>query len=154
MMTGLVSKRIGKWMAALLAVAAVSVGAIAASDKPEQSSRTPKPTIVIEKGDKCVKDTAYMRKNHMTLLKHKRDETMHQGIRVKETSLQNCIDCHASKKNNSVLGSNENFCQSCHSYAAVSLDCWECHASKPKQAKPAAMPAVATGADSTGGAKQ
>lgn len=142
-------------MAALLAVIAVSVGAIAASEKSEQASRTPKPTIVIEKGDKCVRDTTYMRKNHMKLLMHQRDETVHEGIRGEPVSLQKCIECHASKKNNSVLGSNENFCQTCHSYAAVSLDCWECHASKPKQAKvPAAVPAIAAGTDTTGADKK
>jgi hypothetical protein len=67
----------------------------------------------------------------MDMLKHKRDLTMRQGIRTKEDSLQNCIVCHASQKTNSVTG-DDNFCQSCHNYAAVKLDCFECHASKPK----------------------
>lgn len=120
----------GTLIAALLAISAVSV---AATSAPESNSgRTPKPTIEAGKGDKCVEDTDYMRRNHMKLLTHQRDETMHKGIRTKKYSLQNCIECHASKKNNSVLGSNENFCQSCHSYAAVKIDCFECHATKPK----------------------
>jgi len=119
----------GALIAALLAISAVSV----ASSEPESSSgRTPKPTIEAGKGEKCVEDTDYMRRNHMKLLMHQRDDTMHKGIRTKKYSLQNCIECHASKKNNSVLGSNENFCQSCHSYAAVKIDCFECHATKPK----------------------
>ena len=120
-----------KWgglVAVLLAISVVSV----ASSSPEPAGRTPKPTIEAGKGDKCVEDTDYMRRNHMKLLLHQRDDTMHQGIRTKKYSLQNCIECHASKKNNSVLGSNENFCQSCHSYAAVKIDCFECHATKPK----------------------
>ena len=53
------------------------------------------------------------------------------SIRTKQHSLAGCIECHASQKTGSVIGTNENFCQSCHSYAAVSLDCFECHASKP-----------------------
>lgn len=73
-----------------------------------------------------------MRKNHMELLKHQRDETVHKGIRTTSHSLNGCIECHASRKNNSVVGSDRNFCQGCHSYAAVKLDCFECHASKPK----------------------
>lgn len=81
----------------------------------------------------CVKETSYMARNHMEELKHHRDETMRKGIRTKEFSLQNCIDCHASKKTNSVLGP-EGFCQKCHTRAAVKPDCFECHSSKPKSA--------------------
>jgi hypothetical protein len=92
------------------------------------------------KGDKCVRDTEYMRRNHMSLLKHQRDETMHKGIRTTQYSLKGCVDCHASPKNNSVIGTSENFCQGCHSYAAVKLDCFECHSSKPRPASVAAMP--------------
>lgn len=128
-----------RWLAraAAAALLVTSLGAVAFAVGPREETsagRTPLPRIVIEKGDKCVEDTAYMRRNHMKLLKHQRDETVHKGIRTEKYSLQNCIDCHASSKNNSVLGSDENFCQSCHAYAAVKLDCWDCHASKPKQA--------------------
>jgi hypothetical protein len=96
------------------------------------SSRVPKPVIEAGKGEQCVEITDFMRRNHMELLKHQRDATMHQGIRTRSHSLNGCIECHASRKNNSVVGSEQNFCQSCHSYAAVKLDCFECHASKPK----------------------
>ena len=152
----LLGKRITwKWAAGLTALLALSLGTVIASeghDEEAKSGRTPKPTIVIEKGDKCVEDEDFMRKNHMKLLKHQRDETMHKGIRTEKYSLQNCINCHASSKNNSVLGSNENFCQSCHTYAAVKLDCWDCHASKPKQKAAAApAPAVAETAATVGG---
>ena len=78
----------------------------------------------------------------MELLKHHRDETMRKGIRTTEYSLKNCVSCHASKDTNSVLGKN-GFCQSCHSYAAVTLDCFECHASKPKAPSP--HPALSQG---------
>ena len=98
----------------------------------ETQSRVPKPAIERGKGDKCVNDTEFMRKNHMTLLKHQRDETVHSGIRTRQYSLNGCIECHASQKSGRVIGSDENFCQGCHSYAAVKLDCFECHASKPQ----------------------
>lgn len=133
-MVGL-SHRIWKWAAGTLVVLLLSVGAYAASNAADKG-RTAKPEVVIDRnksGDKCVEETSYMRKNHMKLLMHQRDETMHKGIRTKEHSLQNCITCHASTKDNNVLGSNEHFCQGCHTYAAVKMDCWECHASKPKQ---------------------
>lgn len=130
----------GMLMAVLLAVGAV---ATASSDAHEASTsgRVIKPVHVEASGDKCVRDTAYMRRHHMDELKHHRKETMRKGIRTTEFSLQGCINCHADKKTNSVLGK-EGFCQSCHSYAAVKLDCFECHASKPK-AVAASQPAPA-----------
>ena len=90
------------------------------------------PKLDIGKGGLCVDDPKYMRKNHMDLLKHQRDETVRQGIRGGKYSLAGCVDCHASKKDNSVLGSNEHFCQGCHKYAQVKIDCFECHSSKRK----------------------
>jgi hypothetical protein len=97
------------------------------------ASGVPKPVIQKAKGDKCVEDTDYMRRNHMKLLNHHRDKTMHEGIRTRQHSLKNCIDCHASPDasgKETVLGK-DHFCQSCHSYAAVSIDCFQCHSSKP-----------------------
>lgn len=121
-----------------LTVAAAATAAYA------DAGRVPTPKIVIEKGGKCVEDVAVMRRNHMEFLKHQRDDTMRRGIRSTKHSLQQCIDCHASRKTGSVVGSNENFCQSCHAYAAVKLDCFECHSTKPKAAA-AAGTAVAKG---------
>ncbi len=90
------------------------------------------PRLDIGKGGQCVEDPKYMRKNHMDMLKHQRDETVRQGIRGGKYSLAGCVDCHASKKDNSVLGSSEHFCQGCHAYAEVRIDCFECHSSKRK----------------------
>ena len=118
-------------MAAVFLTVAIPVTAHGDGDEAK-SSRVSLPHHVVEKDGKCVEDEDFMRRNHMKLLKHQRDETMHKGIRTTKYSLKNCIECHASKKNNSVIGTNENFCQGCHSYAAVKLDCFECHSSKPK----------------------
>ena len=132
------SRLLPKGLAALLgAVILAAVLPVAAHGDVEKSksSRVPLPSHVAEKGDKCVEDEDYMRRNHMNLLKHQRDETMHKGIRTTKYSLKNCIECHASKKTNSVIGTTDgkdNFCQGCHSYVGVKLDCFECHSSKPK----------------------
>ncbi|HOF30575.1 MAG TPA: hypothetical protein PK441_07000 [Burkholderiaceae bacterium] len=72
-----------------------------------------------------------MRRNHMDLLKHQRDDTMHGGIRGAKYSLKACIGCHASQATGSVAAASTNFCQSCHAFAAVRIDCFECHSSKP-----------------------
>lgn len=100
--------------------------AVYAADKPQT------PHLDIGKGGQCVEEPKLMRSIHMNLLKHQRDETVHKGIRGSKNSLADCVECHASKITNSVLGSNEAFCQGCHVYAAVKLDCFECHTSKRK----------------------
>lgn len=129
-----------RWLTSLLfaclAVFSLNVtSALGAEAQTAKAGRTPKPVIEAAiKGDKCVEDTDFMRKNHMRLLTHQRDETVYKGIRTKRHSLNNCIECHASKTTNSVAASKENFCQSCHSYTAVKLDCFECHATKPASA--------------------
>ena len=72
-----------------------------------------------------------MRRNHMNLLKHQRDDTLRGGVRTGQHSLKACIGCHASQSTGSVNAGSTNFCQSCHAYAAVKIDCFECHASQP-----------------------
>jgi hypothetical protein len=97
------------------------------------ADRVPRPVIDIDKPGKCVEDTATMRREHPDMLKHQRDLTMHEGIRTRKHSLKECVECHASAKTGSVLGV-KGFCQSCHDYASVRIDCFSCHASKPKLA--------------------
>ncbi|MBI4808845.1 MAG: Hdr-like menaquinol oxidoreductase cytochrome c subunit [Nitrosomonadales bacterium] len=92
------------------------------------------PKLDVGKGGECVKDTQWMRKNHMHVLKHQRDETVRKGIRVEQDALKNCVECHASTSDNSVTAREDSFCVGCHRYAAVKIDCFECHASKRKQA--------------------
>jgi len=83
----------------------------------------------------CVRDTVYMRSNHMDLLNEWRDAVVRKGERVYEApdgrrfvmSLQNtCVGCHHNKSK---------FCDRCHDYMSVdphdymSVDpyCWQCH---------------------------
>ena len=128
-------------LAALLITAALAI----AEEKPR--ARAVLPVVKIEKGEQCVEPVDEMRRNHMKMLLHQRDRTVHAGIRTTRHSLKNCIDCHANAKTNSVLGK-DGFCESCHTYAAVSLDCFECHSPSPRVParadKPVApLPAVA-----------
>ena len=96
------------------------------------------PKFSIERGESCVAPVAEMRRDHMKMLLHQRDRTMRQGLREPRFSLKGCVDCHASQKTGSVLG-NEGFCSSCHEYAAVKIDCFECH-SPNAQKRTAARP--------------
>ena len=94
------------------------------AEKP--AGRVAMPVVKIERGEKCVAPVEEMRRNHMNMLLHQRDRTVHQGLRETRHSLKGCIDCHASEKTGSVLGK-EGFCSSCHTYASVKIDCFECH---------------------------
>ena len=99
----------------------------------------PKPDIPDAiKGEQCVEETDFMRKNHMELLLHQRDETMYKGIRTKKHSLKECFTCHVvnNKDNKPVTVSNpKHFCRECHDYAAVQIDCFQCHTSVPGNEK-------------------
>jgi len=83
----------------------------------------------------CVEPTAEMRRNHMNYILHQRDRTMHEGIRTRQHSLNECINCHVSAAPDAPrVSSEQHFCNSCHSYAAVHIDCFQCHADRPQQA--------------------
>jgi [DsrC]-trisulfide reductase subunit J len=86
--------------------------------------------------DRCVEPTEVMRRNHMVMLMHQRDETMHRGIRTTQHSLVNCIDCHANKDDRGQfvpVNQKGQFCQACHGFTGVKMDCFECHATTPRQ---------------------
>jgi len=119
-------------IAAVLAVA----GFADAGD--QRARRVAVPVVKIEKGDACVAPTGEMRRDHMNMLLHQRDRTLRQGVRESRFSLKNCVDCHASRETGSVLGK-DGFCSSCHAYASVSLDCFECH-TPLRQTRAASVP--------------
>ena len=129
--------------------------------------RTPKPVIEPARaGTQCVADPATMRRDHPAMLEHQRDLTVRGGVRgagppqaanaplggrreasagptfTAKASLKGCIDCHASPVTASVAKTDTNFCVSCHVYAAVRIDCFECHAARPAGALPHATAAV------------
>jgi len=96
------------------------------------------PKFKIERGESCVAPVEEMRRDHMKMLLHQRDRTRRQGVRAPRFRLKGCVDCHASQTTGSVLGK-EGFCSSCHEYAAVKIDCFECH-SPNAQKRTAARP--------------
>jgi predicted CXXCH cytochrome family protein len=80
----------------------------------------------------------------MAELKHQRDETMHRGVRTKRFSLKECVACHATTGADAQpisINAPGQFCASCHEYAAVTIDCFQCHASMPEADRKAALPA-------------
>jgi hypothetical protein len=113
---------------------ALGAGWAVSQERGAAAGRVPKPVIAQAQGEKCVEPTDFMRRNHMKVLMFHRDRTMHEGIRTTQHSLKGCVECHAGPKSGTAVGSKDDFCQSCHTYAAVSIDCFECHATRPKQA--------------------
>lgn len=82
-------------------------------------------------GTQCVEPPSEMRRHHMDWLKHQRDATVFGGIRGAKHSLKDCVACHATGASGSVAAAPGDFCVACHQYAAVKVDCFECHTGKP-----------------------
>ncbi len=124
-------------MKRLLAMGAVVLTtatlAWAGSDSSSKTDGAPKPVITkAVQGEQCVEDTDFMRRNHMKVLDQHRDKVVIKGVRTKKYSLKECINCHASETTGSVAAAKDDFCVSCHSYAAVKIDCFDCHSTKPQ----------------------
>ena len=87
-------------------------------------------------GDSCVEPTDLMRRQHMNFLLHQRDDTVLSGIRGARHSLVGCIGCHVQEDARGAaipVNAEGQFCESCHSFAGASLDCFECHATVPAE---------------------
>jgi len=128
-----VKKTQQQWRASILAallLALFSLASIAGVPVPDI------PDAI--KGEQCVEDTDFMRRNHMDILLHQRDETVHDGIRTKKHSLKECFTCHVVKDANNqpvTVKNPKHFCRECHDYAAVNVDCFQCHTSVPGGSK-------------------
>ncbi|MCC7166468.1 MAG: Hdr-like menaquinol oxidoreductase cytochrome c subunit [Rhodospirillales bacterium] len=91
------------------------------------------PVVPKAKGERCVEDKRTMRTSHMELLKHQRDLTLRSGVRGTKHALKDCLTCHAvpdAQGQPVGIEDQRHFCNVCHGYAAVRIDCFECHASK------------------------
>jgi len=122
-------------LAVLLVYMTGLASVVFATQEKDVASGVPRPVIPMGQGESCVKDTDFMRRNHMDMLKHERDETMLKGVRSEQYSLKECISCHAVYGPDAIpvtVASPQHFCRGCHDYAAVSIDCFQCHASRPE----------------------
>ena len=84
----------------------------------------------------CIKPIEIMRRSHGFFLKHYRHDSVRYGIRTIQDSLVSCINCHvtplADGSYPSVKKGKEHFCRGCHEYAAVTIDCFQCHTDHPE----------------------
>lgn len=89
------------------------------------------PEISKGKGDTCVAPVEIMRRDHMKILFAQRDRVVLNGIRDSKESLTRCIFCHSKKDQNGnsiPINAPGEFCESCHAYTSVQIDCFQCHA--------------------------
>lgn len=87
-----------------------------------------RPELERPRGDStCVEDSAYMATQHVALLQRWRNAVVRDGEKdYVATSGKSyvmsltgtCMHCHSN---------GEAFCDRCHSYAGVTLTCWNCH---------------------------
>lgn len=110
-------------LAAFLVVATFPVWSNIASGTTTKGPVLPQP-----RAKQCVAPTAYMKASHMDLLSEWRDEVVRSDSRdfvafdgkvYKRSLSSTCLEqCHVSRTE---------FCDRCHTYAAVSVTCWDCH---------------------------
>lgn len=117
---------------------AIAVGCVLVAASATAGERVPRPAIVVDKSTQCVAPADVMRRTHHRMLERQKDRTVRLGIRGEPGNLAGCIECHASKASGSVIGSADAFCQSCHDYVGVRLDCFGCHQPTVKRGKAAA----------------
>jgi hypothetical protein len=113
----------------------------ASADEEEEKETLPFSELVITEPAQrfsdetgCVAPEEEMRRNHMEYILHQRDETMHEGVRTRQFSLEECINCHAVKDEQGEyvrVEDERHFCATCHTYASVKIDCFQCHADVP-----------------------
>jgi predicted CXXCH cytochrome family protein len=113
----------------LVMIVSCAFGAAGADER-----RVPLPQVPKAQGEACVEPLEIMRKEHMHMLVHQRQRTVHDGYRDKRHSLVGCIKCHVQHDRQGrtiAVNAPGQFCAQCHAYAAVTMDCFECHASTP-----------------------
>ena len=106
----------------------------AAAGGPED---IPPPKGKYDKDTICVEPVEIMRRQHFEYILDHRDKTVIEGIRTKQYSLIGCIDCHITPNAQGEYArysQETHFCASCHQFAAVAIDCFQCHADRPAEA--------------------
>ncbi len=112
----------------------IVLGLQGCSQEPPQVRLGTQAAAMQKEGKGCVEPTEVMRARHMDFLFHQRDATLHAGIRTVKHSLNACVACHSTQDAHGKpvpINAEGQFCQACHAYASVSLDCFDCHATKP-----------------------
>lgn len=116
----------GKILVGLVAFAGLAATPVVYNTAGDKIGARPELTLgTAEKN--CVLPVDAMRATHMQLLHEWRDTVVRTGQRmthmadgrpIRMSLTGTCLGCHPKKAE---------FCDRCHNYAAVTLDCFECH---------------------------
>ena len=125
-----------KWLSCAMRVVVMTIALSLGTSVIKAYAEVSQPVFPSARGEQCVEPVDIMRRDHFEFLKHQRDKTVREGIRTPRHSLAGCIDCHADKDAQGrfvPVNAKGQFCQSCHVYAAVKIDCFSCHAARPSE---------------------
>jgi hypothetical protein len=128
----LIARRLGGALSVLVLV--LPLAATADEELPFSTLKLPEAQRDFSPTQECVQPEEEMRRNHMEYILHQRDETMHLGVRTRQYSLEECINCHATKDASGEwirVSDPRHFCATCHTYASVKIDCFQCHSDVP-----------------------
>jgi len=126
-------RRLGASLAALLLALPLAASGDG-EELPFSSLELPEPQRHFSATQECVEPEDEMRRNHMEYILHQRDDTVHEGVRTRQYALEECINCHAGKDDSGEyirVEDSRHFCATCHTYAAVKIDCFQCHSDVP-----------------------
>lgn len=79
-------------------------------------------------------DASVMISSHPKFLFSHRTAVLHQGAKVPTSNIERCVTCHVIKDAaGAPVGFDDprHFCRGCHAKVAISIDCFECHSSRP-----------------------
>ena len=105
-------------------------------------------------GKYCVRDERYMARNHFKHIIDRRSQTVRKGMRLPTNkghldvngkplinySLELCVNCHARDAKGQPVAlktkdgkvNTKLFCNSCHTYVGVTINCFQCHRGTPR----------------------
>jgi len=121
-------------LAGLLALALLAPAGIAIGTVLDEGWTVPQPDFSKLARAHKKEDPTVMIRNHPNFLMGHRSVVVYKGLRKDMNSIEKCVDCHAVKgADDQPVGYDnpKHFCVECHNKAAVSIDCFECHNSKP-----------------------
>jgi hypothetical protein len=121
--------------AALLVLAVVGALFAASAAWAEEVGDFVLPSSKAASAERCVEPTEFMRRSHYEVIRHQRDTTVYGGVRSTKHSLAGCVGCHVGYDNESqpvAVNDEGQFCNACHEYAAVTMNCFDCHATVPE----------------------
>ena len=131
MSTDAIARRLGAFL--LVTMLATVAGGVQADPNWRENGNS-EAAQSARSGGQCVRDTDWMRRNHMALVKHDRDEVVIHGVRTVDGSLAGCVACHANRDTHGAfvpVTAADEFCAGCHEFTGVSLDCFQCHSTVP-----------------------